>query len=138
MWQAEEHVQLSTRLCLPQNIPLLPSTPNARELNGLSSAKHGKQQGIPLEGKWITTDSSRNKDFLFWRNLTRVPPMVSDQRSLCPKGSPTEFTLIVLPAAVSDHVSFEDAGLRKEFPLRDVPNSLKILHFSCKEQQSFL
>lgn len=36
--------------------------------------------------------------------------MVSDQRPLCPKGSPTEFTLIVLPAAVSDHVSFEDAG----------------------------
>lgn len=100
------------------------------------SAKHGKQEGIPLEGKWITTDSSSNKELLFGRTLTRVPPMVSDQRPLCPKGSPTEFTLIVLPAAVSDHVSFEDAGLGKEFPLRDVPNSLKILHFSCKEQSS--
>lgn len=120
-----------------QNLPLPPSTPNAGEPNGLSSAKHGKQQGIPLQGKWITTDSSSNKELLFWRTLTRVPPMVSDQRPLCPKGSSTQFTLIVFPAAVSDHVSFEDAGLGKEFPLRDILNSLKILHF-CKEQQGSL
>lgn len=39
--------------------------------------------------------------------------MVSDQRALGPERCPTYLTLIILPAAVSDHVSFKDAGLEQ-------------------------
>lgn len=59
--------------------------------------------------------------------------MVSDQRAFCPEGSPTEFAFVVLSAAVSDHVSFEDAGLPKEFHFRRCQTLLE--HFSGKEQQ---
>lgn len=60
---------------------------------------------------WITTHSAPQQQGAIWSTLTSMTPMVSNQRPLCPKGSSTEFTFIVLSAAVSDHVSFEDACL---------------------------
>lgn len=61
--------------------------------------------------------------------------MVSNQRPFCPEGSSTEFTFIVLSAAVSDHVSFEDACLREELYFKKCSKWLRILHFNCNVPQ---
>lgn len=62
-----------------------------------------------------------------------MTPMVSDQRAFCPEGSPAEFAFVVLSAAVSDHVSFEDAGLRKKIHFKRCQTLVEC--FSDKEQQ---
>lgn len=115
------------------------------------ASQHPKHQGAPVsaqqkmessnkfhwKGSWITTHGALQQQgtLISENGLTSVTPMVSNQRPFCPEGSSTEFTFIVLSAAVSDHVSFEDAGLQKEFNFKRCSKRLRILHFNCKEQQ---
>lgn len=52
-----------------------------------------------------------------------MPPVVPDERAFGPEGGPTQFALVVLAAAVRDHVGLEDAALCRRGSKAQAPPS---------------